>query len=198
MSLFILQLEEMKRELGITDSKDDAALTLWLEGLQVKFESHCERDFLRSTSVTEYFDGDVTSLLLRRYPVESIASIHIDVDQDWDDDNLLDSDDDYLLQPNRGKIFYGRGNTKWPEGRQHIRVVYTGGYVAAGQAVGAGQTAMPDDLRRAMLLQAGFEWRNRLQLGRESVSGQGATVSLAPAELLPEVKAILSLYRRFV
>ena len=195
MSLYILTLEEMKRELGITDGKDDAGLTLWMEGLQARFDDYCERNFLRVEEEEEIHDGGVTSLFLKRFPVENITSIHIDVDQDWDDIESLESDD-YLLNAARGAVIYGRGSWPWPVGLQNIRVVYTGGFVAAGQTVGDGQTAMPDTVRRAFLLECGFEWRNRLQLGRESISGMGATVSIAPAQFLPEVLAALNSYRR--
>ena len=197
MSLYIVQLEEMKRDLGLTDPQDDANLSMWMTGLQDRFEDYCHRKFLRSTSEVEIFDGDTTSLFLRRYPVETIATVHIDVDQDWDADSLLTSDD-YLLNAARGALLYGRGTCPWPEGNQHIRVAYTGGYVAAGQAVGDGQTAMPDSLRRAFVMQMGFEWRNRTNLGKQSASAQGYSINLAPAKFLDEVVASLQKHRRYL
>jgi hypothetical protein len=55
---------------------------------------------------------------------------------------------------------------------------------------------MPEGLRGGFLLQAGFEWRNRLNLGKQSVGAQGANVSLAPAKLLPEVESVLAPFVR--
>lgn len=195
MSLWLVTLAELKAELGITDTTDDAVLTEWIEGLQARFDTTLERTLARAASATEYFDGGEKWLLLRRFPVESIASIYVDADAVWGADTLLDSDD-YRLDAVRGRVAYGAGENLWPRGFYHIKVTYAGGYVAAGDTPGAGQTAMPDDLRRAAFLQLGFEWRNRLNLGKQSVSQQGAAVSLAPAALLSEVRAILDTYRR--
>lgn len=187
MSLYILTLDEMKAELGIPDHKDDALLTNWMEGLQGRFDDHLNRTLLRGADVTEYFDGDVTALMVAQYPIENVSSIHVDNDQSWTADAQLASDE-FRLSLERGLIFYGTtGKTRWPEGRQNIRAIYTGGYAAL---------AVPEGIKRAFRLQAGFEWRNRLQLGKESVSAQGMSVSLAPAELLRDVRDGLAVYRR--
>jgi hypothetical protein len=154
------------------------------------------RTLLRGVDVEELFDGGGRTILLGRWPVETIASVHVDDDQEWDADSLLESTD-YRLNKTRGRLVYGSdGSVNWPDGVQNIRVVYTGGYVAAGSTAGTGQTAMPDAIRRAFRLQAGYEWRNRTHLGQQSVSAQGVNISLAPAKLLPEVEEILWGLRR--
>jgi hypothetical protein len=135
-------------------------------------------------------------LLLARFPVEGVPSIYVDDDALWGEDTVLASTD-YRLNALRGRIVYGvDGSTPWPSGVQNIRVTYTGGYVSAGEIPPAGQTAMPEAIRRAYLLQCGFEWRNRTHLGQASISGQGASVNIAPAELLPEVKQALFPFQR--
>src|ERR1051326_9034291 len=48
--------------------------------------------------------------------------------------------------------------------RQRARVTYTGGYVLPGTAVGAGQTALPDDLEQAMVEQVACWFMNRDKL----------------------------------
>jgi len=196
MSLYILTLAEMKAELGIDDTDDDAVLTEWMEGLQKRFDAYCERTLLYSASVTEYHDGGERWLLLDRYPVESISSIIIDQDREWDSEDALTEDEDYVLNADRGRIAYGTGEYLWTAGFQNIRVVYAGGYVACDGSPTGSQVAMPYDLRLAMRLQVGFLWRNRRNLGAQAVSGQGVTVNLAPVRLLPEVREILTLYRR--
>lgn len=198
MSLFICTLEEIKREIGVPDSNDDTQLTEWLEGLQGRFEDFLDRPLLRTADITELHDGGERFLYLRRFPVESIASVHVDADQEWDAASLLAATD-YRIDLPRGKLGYGvLGEQVWEPGVANVRVIYTGGYVAAGTSPGAGQTAMPEGLRGCFRLQAGFEWRNRKLLGTESASAQGFSVQSAPADFLPAVKTGLKIYRRFL
>lgn len=192
--LYILTLAEMKAELGITDNADNALLTAWLEGLQGRFDTHLNRRLLRGENTVELFDGGGTWVRPQGWPLESVASLHVDTDQEWDADSLIASDD-YRINLKRGLVYYTvTPGTKFPEGLQNVRVVSTGGYVSTGTAATATQFAMPEDIRRCMRLQAGFEWRNRTSLGKESFSAGGASMSIAPAELLPEVKHGLAPY----
>lgn len=193
----IVTLSEMKAELGLTDTTDDAALTLWMAALDGRFDSFLNRTLARSAAAEEIFDGGGKMLLLARFPVESVASINVDGAALWAADTLLDADA-YRLNKTRGRIYYGTsGDIAWPAGRQNIRVIYAGGYVGAGELPAAGQTAMPEAIRRAYLMQCGFEWRNRSHLGQASVSAQGAGINLAPAKLLPEVETILEEFKRY-
>jgi hypothetical protein len=194
----IVTLDEARSELGITDTRDDASLLRAIVGLQDRFAQHCRRLFERVAGAIELIDGGGTWLFLKRYPVESIASVHVDSAQAFGADTLLTAATDYRLNAARGYVAYGTSGEKWPAGVSNVRVVYTGGYVPAGQTAASGQTAMPEDLRRCLFLQLGFEWRNRLTLGASSVSAQGVSVNLAPAKLLPEVEAGLAPYVRYV
>jgi hypothetical protein len=193
----IVTLSEMKAELGIADAADDAALTQFMAALDGRFDSFLHRSLARGAGVIEYFDGGGRMLLLDRFPVESVASVNVSAVSDWSDATLLDAAD-YRLNKLRGRIVYGARQSPrdesepWPSGVQNIRVVYTGGFVSAGEIPAAGQAAMPQEIRGAYFMQAGFEWRNRTHLGQASVSAQGASVALAPARLLPEVQDILN------
>lgn len=196
MSLYIVTLAEMKADLNITDTQDDAVLTRWLLGLQGRFEERCNRCLLRGEDIEEILDGGETYLFLSRFPVESVASVHVSAEQIWTDaTKLLPTES--ILHKSRGRLIRP-GSALWPEGEQNVRVVYTGGYVACDGVVAAGQTAMPDALRGLFFMQAGFEWRNRLELGKSGVSVQGQSMQIAEAKLLPEVKSGLALYGRFV
>jgi len=198
MSLYIATLAEIKTSLGITDTTDDTLLTEWIEGVQGRFDVECRRRFLYAASSTEYFDGGVSDIFVNRYPIASITSIHVDADQEWDADSLLASTD-YRLTAVRGKIVYGYGSSPWPDGIQNVRVIYAGGFVKSdGSASTYVDAAELDALRRALYLQVGFEWRNRQNLGLNSINGEGVSVSVAPADLLPEVKAILHRFKRLV
>lgn len=195
--LYIATLDEIKKALGITDNDDNDVLTRHLTGLQGRFDQQCHRRFLYG-SQTELFDGAVTALEVERWPIDSVASVHEDLDQEWDADSLLDADD-YRVNKPRGLIYYdpGEGLLKWPTGMQNIRVIYTGGFVKTTGAVAPGvDDADLDSLRRAFFMQAEFEWRNRKNLGNSSISASGVNISLAPAKFLPEVESVLSAFAR--
>lgn len=196
MSLYIMSLANMKSVLGITDTADDALLTIWMEQLQGRFDEHCQRRFLYSASETEYFDGGTTSLFVRRWPIASIGSIIIDADQAWSADDAIDSMA-YRVNHKRGSLLYGTAGVPWPCAPQGIRVVYAGGFVKSdGTAAAHVDDYELKALQRALLLQANFEWRNRKQLGLSQVSAQGNAINMAPCELLREVKDCLVPFRR--
>lgn len=193
MALYIATLAEVKADLAIADTTDDAVLTRWLEGLQGRFDACCGRRFLYSSEETEILDGGVKSLFVRRWPIASMSAVAIDVDQDWtDEDNVLDSDD-YIVEHRRGALLYGRGFAPWPEGRQCIRLVYAGGFVTnLGAAASYVDAYELQTLKRAFLMQGEFEWRNRRTLGLSQVSQNGTALSIAPAALLPDVASALA------
>lgn len=194
MSLYIVTLDEIRKELGITDTGDDANLAALLEGLQSRFDSYLRRTLLRAANVTERFDGGGTWLLTMLFPIESVASVHVDADQTWGEDALIPASD-YVVHTQRGRLAL-KGGGPWEEGFQNIRVIYTGGYLAGAAAPAVGQYGMPEAIRRAIRMQAGFEWRNRSMLGQQSVSAQGTNINLAKAEMLPEVKELLDDFKR--
>jgi len=179
--LYIATLAEMKAEVGIDDTVDDAVLTIWLLGLQGRFDARCNRKFLYSASETEYFDGGFRDLLVKRWPIDSVASIHVDADQDWEDDSELESDD-YLINNRRGCIVYGVGSYAWPEGFQNVRVVYAGGFVKSdGSAAPNVDDEQLDTIRGLFFYQAGYEWRNRDTLGITQINQAGVSKQAAPA-----------------
>lgn len=194
MSLYIATLAELKSDLGIADTNDDAALTRLMEGLQGRFDSHLNRTLLRGADVEEVFDGGLTQLPLARFPVESVSAVYEDLDGEFPAGSLIE---EYRVHLARGLVMRDDGRP-WNDGVRCIKVVYTGGYVAAGSTPGAGQEAMPEDLRRAFLMQACFEWRNRTTLGKSNISAQGISVAISPARFLPEVSDCLAPLRRLV
>jgi len=199
VSLYVVTLAEMKANLGISDAQDDTVLTRWLEGLQDRIEQALGRELLRQVGAEEILDGGERFVYVKRWPVESGTTprVWLSTDQDWCDDNELDFDlQEFLVKWDRGKFSYGVGNYNWPGGFQNVRIVYTGGFVAAGESAGAGQSVMPEGIRRGTFIQGEFEWRNREHLGQRSINAQGASVNLAPAQLLPEVVRIIEAFKR--
>lgn len=190
----IVTLAEAKAELGIGDTTDDTSLQRLLDGLQARFEELTNRRFARAT-VTEVHDGGTRCLYVQRRPIETLTTLIVDPAREFDAADALTVGDDYWIDAANGRIYYQGGI--WPVGVAIIQAVYTGGYVAAGTTPSSGQTAMPEALRRALFMQAQFEWRNRTTLGASSMSAQGINVQIAPAKLLPEVEDILGSFMRF-
>jgi hypothetical protein len=91
--LYIATLAEMKHELGISDSQDDMALTRAMEGLQGRLDGFLNRGLASASQTEQIFDGDVLSLFVRSFPIESVSEIIVDQDQDWLATDVLDSED---------------------------------------------------------------------------------------------------------
>ncbi len=202
--LYVLTLDEMKDALGIKDVEDDSRVTRLLEGLQGRAAQYCHRTFLYSSGIEEFFDGDQQWLLVKSCPIDTVASVQVSDAALWDGTTLLDPSL-YRINKARGRLMYGDGahsyfqtQHNWPRGSQNIRVVYAGGLLNAdGSAAPNADSDDIDALRRGMHIQANFEWRNRQNLGQQAVSAQGVNVTLARAELLPEVKQIFDQLKRF-
>lgn len=116
---------------------DDTLLEKLITRMSADIESDCDRIFGDAT-YTEYHDGDGTdTLLLKQYPINSITSVHDDVDRDYDTDTLIDSDD-YVYDSETGILTLdGFG---FSIGRQNVKVVYNAGY-----------TTIPTDLEQACI-----------------------------------------------
>jgi len=197
--LFICTLQEIKEELEIKDPADDVVLTRHAEGLQDRFEEYLNRDLLRAENFVEICDGGAHAVLLSRFPLESVATVHQSQQQVWDDNSLVDAKN-YTLHLDRGRVIWtpqGATTKSWAAGEQSIRVVYTGGYVGAGTSAQAGQTPMPDAIRGGYMIQFSYEWRNRRTLGTSAVSAQGSSVTMSPAKLLAMATEAMGHFRRF-
>ena len=204
--LYIVTLAEMKAELEMTDDVEDANLTLWMNGLQERFNNRMNRTLLYGDK-TEVIDGGMGRVYLHRYPVGSVASVHLSAAGIFDSTTLLAEGIDYRVITKRGEIIYGLyGDDPWPEGVANIQVTYTGGYYACdAQSVPAG-FEMPEDIRLAFMMQFSSLWKNRGNLGVTSKGKDGSTVqygagvllSLNKMTLLADVEVVLDKHMRFV
>jgi hypothetical protein len=186
-------LETVKARLGIDnfDTTDDALLTRFLKQASTRFERECNRKFDRVENETDQFDGDATELVVRRYPIESVAAFELKSSERTGWETIADVD--YLLKPG-GVISLAQS---LGAESQVLRVTYTGGYVAPGVTPAEGQTALPDDLEQACVEQVTFWYQRREQLGIVNLSGEGGTLKLpANLDLLPQVRSVLNRYTR--
>lgn len=160
-------LANLKSYLRVTDSTKDTYYNLLLASATSSIESFCGRSFAKQTGIVEYKTTNGTrSLILRKTPVWTITSIHLDFfgyfnasGSAFASDSLLTAGTDYALDINGldGLSYSGlvyRITGVWPERSQvhiaglltnevvpaygNVKAVYTGGY-----------DPIPDDLQNA-------------------------------------------------
>lgn len=191
----LTQLATLKSSswLNIADTDDDTALTLLIEQVSDRLDEHCNRRLARSATATYIDRADRTSILLDRYPVESVTSFHVKSNETdgWE----LQSDVDYLIHAASGvvKLTAPLGNI-----HQQVKVTYAGGYVLPGDTVESGQTALPSAIEHACIMQCMHLWANRERLGFGNISTAAGSQSLQlEFDLLHAVVAALAKYRRW-
>jgi len=84
---------------------------------------------IRARALTEYRDGNGRQIMFTRAPIESSAvvstSVWIDADWAWGTDTLVESSD-ILIDTVNGAI--NLNVSTFDEGRQNVKITYTGGY----------------------------------------------------------------------
>lgn len=124
---------------------------------------------------------------LSRYPIDSIISVKENVDGVFTEVDAIDNDE-FMVHAESGQLemrwrsfYYGIGC---------IQVTYTGGmYLDTG--------GVPADVRWAAARQVGYWWKRRDQMGLQSASVPGSSISIyTSAPLLPEVQEVVRLNRR--
>jgi len=194
----ICTLADVKDRLGITDTEHDGTINRIIAGLESVFNSKTNRQLIiNAADVTEYHTGESQHINTTRYPIASITSIKEAYDYDFDSADALVANSGYrIISGGKNGIIYRMYN-KWLKNEDGIQVVYRGGYAPAGQAPGAGETALPDDLREAAIEQASFIFKRRDDIGLSSTSHDGGSINKFSAmKLLPMVSEILDRYRR--
>jgi hypothetical protein len=107
-----------------------------------RFTSHY---FRQRSDKTVYYDGTgMVDLVLGRYPVISVTSLHVDADRDFGDDTLWSEGTDFVVYKDTGALSALNSDNVygiWPTGIQNIKVVYSYGY-----------TEVPGDVKHAVLI----------------------------------------------
>lgn len=194
----ICTLADVKDRLGISDTESDAAINRIISSLEAIFDGRTKRKLLvNAADVTEYYAGLGTLLQLARYPLVSITSVKIAYDYDFDSADALTADSGYRkITGGKNGILY-RINLNWPEKHDAIQVIYRGGYCSAAQSPGAGEIALPADLREAAIEQASFIFKRKDDIGLSGIGFEGGSINKFSAiDLLPMVKKVLDTYRR--
>lgn len=194
----ICTLADVKDRLGLTDTEHDTLFNRIITGLETVFDNYTRRKLIANAAdVTEYHGGYGNRLCLKRYPIASITSVKEASDYNFDIADSLVANDGYRVVNNGDNGIIYRIYGLWLAKEDSIQIIYRGGFCAAGQAPGDGETALPADIREAAIEQACFIFKRRDDIGLSSVSFNGGSVNKFSAmKLLPMVENILKQYRR--
>jgi hypothetical protein len=189
-------LSTLKTRLGLDlfDTTNDPVLTSLLAHVSARFAAECNRVFDYGAGLTYEFRADQMNVVVDHPPIQAVAQF--DLKSTESEGWLLQSSISYLLSPTRSVIELAQ-----PLGssRQFGRVTYTGGYILPGNSPTGNQIALPDDLEQVCIEQVAYWYQRRAQLGLVSLSsGDNIVQKYLSSDLLPQVKAVLSHYERWV
>lgn len=193
-------LQDVRERVGTetATTTNDTAINDIIRGVSAIFDEYCLRTFiLNSTDATEYFDGGDNVIIVHRFPIVSVTSLTESPEgtYDWDNETALTENTHFRVIKTAGMIKRIVGAVFMP-GVETIRLVYKGGYTAAGVTPGTGETALPNDIREAAIEQSQFTLKRRDDIGLTATSGQGLSITkFSPMDLLPMVRKILNKYR---
>jgi len=132
----------VKEYLGIKadDASKDAMLAEFVERVSAAISTRCKRVFEFESGITEYDDGDgvMSQLMVRRYPIVSVASLYDDPDRAYGSATLIAATE-YTVDKGWGLIQLD--GFRFLKGLQSVKVVYDGGY-----------KVIPQDLERAAII----------------------------------------------
>lgn len=132
---------DIKTLLSISSSTYDNVLDDLIEKGSLFIEKFLNREFFdEGESATELFDGGIQTLKVKKYPINSIASISLrsgNFDSpSWQD---YSASGDYIIDSDTGEIHFV---FTLPRGFRNIRVIYDGGFADPS-------TEAPADIRNA-------------------------------------------------
>ena len=171
----LVSFASLKALLGLGDSAiaDYPALNVLKSSVEAAIESFLGRD-LESSERTEsfYIAGPTNMISLRAIPVASVASLTVTMLGETETYNA--NDNDYIITRYGLKVYSQLEDAK-------VDITYTGGL-----------SAVPSNIERAALLQTAYEFLGKDNIGAETVSNEGGSVSRPSLNLLPVVKSLLN------
>jgi hypothetical protein len=164
--------------------KDDKVLDLIIDQVSARIQTALNRT-LTSAQYTEVFNAGQKFYYVKAYPIDmgtppvvTVAGTAKTMDTDffvWDQEGLIE----FEIPPSYSKP-------------REVQIVYTGGYSADSDGI----LQVPDDIKRACLIQSAHDYKRRDELGLSAIKmGDGSVNVQTKTELLPEVVSILKSYR---
>lgn len=179
----LITLDEVKKFIGMeggTSDTDDLLEDL-INRVSALFESYIDRSIL-VRDYTEYSDGKGLSVLFpHQYPVTTISGIWDDYDWEWNDDDLIDSDN-YRIVEDSYIVFKTVTLSNYS---QNIKIIYTAGY-----------TTTPLDLVQSCITEVSRMYKNKNQVDVTAITLSDGTVSFSSKDLLPLTITTLNKYKR--
>ena len=178
--------------LSASDTTYDAELDRWIDQLSAAAEKHMNRVALAAAQ-TQFFDVRPSQAVffMRATPVTAWTAVNNDDARTFGTSTVVDADN-YATDDDVGKLEFD-GVVLAP-GPKTLKVTYTGGMAADTTAFVA---AFPD-IAGAMDVQIAHLHQRRGQLGAQSVSADGASISVDdPTKWLPVLKRALDAHRRY-
>lgn len=180
----LITLTEIKIFLEKADTAHDSLLSLFIEKVSKRIETYLNRKFTKA-SYTEYFNCGKRRYFLSAVPVSDNPPplvTHLN--------STLTENSDYYIWYDEGIIeFTSPVLSLIPKS---LKCVYTGGYASDATS---DVLKVPDDIKYACILQVAADFRNRDNLGLQSINLPNGSMAIAANELLPSVKQILKQYR---
>lgn len=164
-------LNEIKYHLhiGISDTTYDTLLEQLINSSYKILEQYIGHP-IKSATYTEYYDGDNTNkLLLRKWPIVSVTSIHVDPDREFNSDDLINASN-YYVDTEHGEIEIFQGLAAGPawfdKGIKNVKVIYVAGYAT-----------IPNDIRQASIWHVAWMFRRSDTEGTtaQSLGGKSET-----------------------
>lgn len=197
----------MKGGAGIgADAEKKAALEIILDDVSDRIQNEiidsCGFSLLQSTSdgvsgpielygTETYGRGKRNTILLRRFPVVSVASI-----TDETSNRVYDSST-YRIDPNAAIIYLQVGC--FPDAPMAVKVVYTAGYAEIGSD-DQRALAVPGYLRSAVLAQVQFEFSRRepggAPIGSNTITRPDGSMVTEGGGLLREVQRAIARFKQ--
>jgi uncharacterized phiE125 gp8 family phage protein len=174
-------VEKVRSYLKLPDLEDDEWLTELVTQASQEVKTALGRDIL-AADYTHAFDGDdEQEIVLRQYPVQTVTSVS--VDGTAVPARTVVSEGGWVLSGDAVHLV----GYRFTRGTQNVVVVYRAGYAA-----------VPDDLERAVILQAALAYSDRDRFGKQSVNLNGESVSFNGGLVKSVIDGILDRYRRVV
>lgn len=138
----LVSLADLKEYVKVSGLTQDSILSAILNAVSQAINTYLGRVIISATK-TEYYDGDGTDeLMLARFPITSVTSLHDDPLRVFGDDTAIDVSADVMIEGDIGALRLWNNEGAFLRGRGNVKVVYVSGYTLAN---------VPADLRLACL-----------------------------------------------
>lgn len=194
MAYSIITLDDVKAELGVSvdtmDLDKDALIEDIIDSISTLFESICGRYFI-SREHTTYISGDGEDYIyLPNRPITSVSGVWVDFYRDFEDDDLVDTDDYYISNESDCIILAPSSEQyNFPRARENVKIIYTAGYARA---------SIPYDLKRACIKEVVREYKTKDDSFVTSKTNVDTSSTRYDGELLPYTRLVLSKYTNVI